>query len=533
MPGVSDILLSMFYFFFQADVKNRVLVVPFLVKSESRIVLCATMRYSNTQYQQWLPHSEPTHLFEAPVVIDYSPNEGYAGDAFVVNTALNDLNSTLIRIAFGSCVAPTHFSINAAHQTISFHSQLPSSNLTSTHNTEKIPIYVLMIREGTEDHIQVLDSWFIGYFAYSNKRGHLDEYEVNTKRSRVGNQQHSPSPQPYMTYPPNYYSLPYMGLPSSSRVSDMDATAQMLNYPSYRPPDPSGGLQFPDSQPSNFVMPMLHSNSSIQMRPPQSIVSNTQMIVSPTSHYPQGSSPHQQHGIYSHHMPQLHPIQPLAVTHPNSLQPIQPQSAVSIVPALSTQTPVATGHLPPDPFANVLSNARLRIENDLSSMIKDWTEEERKNKRRLVQFWRRQEGTESIFARFNIHRAKQSGDPPDFVVSCIYWEEKEDYYVTSVDCISLLQFLIGVMFTVEEKNRVRRNLEGFEPETISKHKEDTVEFFRLVMGFPKPKPRNIEKDLKVFKWSKLDDALQKIVSKFTASYSTTQSIITESDNHYE
>ncbi|KAG1473179.1 hypothetical protein G6F56_001101 [Rhizopus delemar] len=502
-----------------------------------------SQNYSNNQYQQWLPHSEPTHLFQAPAIINYSPSQGQAGDTFVINTALNDLNSTLIRIAFGTCIAPTHFSINAAHQSISFHAHVPSSNLTSTHDIEKVPIYALMIREGTEDHNQVLDSWFIGYFAYSNRRRQLDDYDVGVKRSRIGDQQPSPSSQAYMSYPPNYYNMPYMGLPSSSRVGDMDAAAaaaQILNYPNYRPPDPSAGLQFPDSQPSNFIMPMLHSNSPIQMRPPQNMMPNAQMMVSPSSHYAQASSPHHHHGMYSHQQPsshqqpmsQLHPIQPLPTSHPASLQPIQPHNAVPIVPALSSQTPVASSssHLPPDPFANVLSNARLWIESDLSDMTKDWTAEENKTSRRLVQFWRRQEGTEAIFARFNAHRAKQAGDPPDFVVSCIYWEAKKEHYVTSVDCISLLQFLIGVLFTVEEKNRVRRNLEGFDPETISKHKEETSEFFRLVMGFPKPKPRNIEKDLKVFKWSKLDDALQKIVSKFTASYSTTQSIITEDDN---
>jgi hypothetical protein len=497
-----------------------------------------SQNYNNNQYQQWLPHSEPTNLFEAPAIIEYSPSRGQVGDPFVINTTLNNLNSTLIRITFGSCIVPTHFSINTTHQIISFHSHVPMHTLTSTPDSEKVPIYLVMIREGTEDHIQVLDSWFAGYFSYSNRRRTMHEYDVNAKRSRIGDQQLSPSAQPYMPYSPNYYNMPYMGLPSSSsRVNDMDAAAaaaQILNYPNYRPSDTSGGLQFPENSSSNFMMSMMPSSSPIQMRPPQGMMSNPPMMVSPPHHFAHVSSPptpqHHQSGIYSPQpMSQLHPIQPLP-SNPPSLHPIQPQSTVPIVPALPSQTPVASGQLPPDPFANVLSNATLTIEGHLSEMIQDWTEEERKNQRRLVQFWRRQEGTESIFAKFNVYRPKRSGDPPDFVVSCIYWEEKADYYVTSVDCISLLQFLIGVMFTVEEKNRVRRNLEGFEPETISKHKEDTVDFFRLVMGFPKPKPRNIEKDLKVFKWNKLDEALQKIVSKFTASYSTTQSIITENDN---
>jgi hypothetical protein len=34
------------------------------------------------------------------------------------------------------------------------------------------------------------------------------------------------------------------------------------------------------------------------------------------------------------------------------------------------------------------------------------------------------------------------------------------------------------------------------------------------MDFPDPKPRNIEKDLKVFEWNLLGQALEKILSKY-------------------
>ena len=99
-------------------------------------------------------------------------------------------------------------------------------------------------------------------------------------------------------------------------------------------------------------------------------------------------------------------------------------------------------------------------------------------------------------------------------VSCIYWEERAECFVTSVDTIQLLEGLVGVRFTVEEKNRIRRNLEGFKPLTVSKQKEDSESFFRLIMGFPNPKPRNIEKDVKVFPWTILNNALRKIIGKY-------------------
>ncbi|KAJ2611061.1 hypothetical protein H4S08_003332 [Coemansia sp. RSA 1365] len=145
------------------------------------------------------------------------------------------------------------------------------------------------------------------------------------------------------------------------------------------------------------------------------------------------------------------------------------------------------------------------------------TIEERECRRRLVQFWRRHENN-SITCTF---KAVSAADrvPNSTVVSCIFWEEKQDFFITSVDCIHLLESLIAVRFTVEEKNRIRRNLEGFRPLTVSKCKAESADFFKLIMSFPNPKPRNIEKDVKVFPWRILPLALKKIIGKYTASYS--------------
>lgn len=99
----------------------------------------------------------------------------------MIHTTLNNFNSALIRITFGSCILPTHFTIN--HQTISFHSHIPIQSSTST---ERVPIYLIIIREGTEDDIDVMDSWFAGYFTYKNKRITLnDDLDNNMKRTRI------------------------------------------------------------------------------------------------------------------------------------------------------------------------------------------------------------------------------------------------------------------------------------------------------------------------------------------------------------
>jgi hypothetical protein len=140
--------------------------------------------------------------------------------------------------------------------------------------------------------------------------------------------------------------------------------------------------------------------------------------------------------------------------------------------------------------------------------------DERQERRRLVEFSPQRNGN-VITCSFH---PVSPGDhkPPNIVVSCIFWEERGDCFITSVDCIHLLESLIGVRFQVEEKNRIRRNLEGFRPITVSKCKSETAEFFKLIMSFPNPKPRNIEKDVKVFPWSTLTQALRKIINKYVS-----------------
>ncbi|RKF59613.1 putative transcriptional regulator medusa [Erysiphe neolycopersici] len=172
--------------------------------------------------------------------------------------------------------------------------------------------------------------------------------------------------------------------------------------------------------------------------------------------------------------------------------------------------------------------AKLEIVGDLNSMAQSWTDEEINCRRRLVLFKRSQSGS-TITTKFNSVRLDDR--PKDSIcISCIYWEEKRDFFITSVDTIYLLQKLVAAQFTVEEKNRIRRNLEGFRPLTVSKGKAESEEFFKIIMAFPTPKPRNIEKDVKVFHWSDLSSALQKIIGKYSASpssiLSTASSLLT-------
>ncbi|EPT02676.1 hypothetical protein FOMPIDRAFT_1109481, partial [Fomitopsis schrenkii] len=158
--------------------------------------------------------------------------------------------------------------------------------------------------------------------------------------------------------------------------------------------------------------------------------------------------------------------------------------------------------------------AVLSLENDLESMTKDWDKEELAAERRLVRFTRIQDGAKLLVSCATVRQEDYAEG--DTVVSCIYRKETDGCYVTSVDIILLLERLVGHEFDIEEKNRIRRNLEGFRPKTVSKNRPDSSEFFLQIMNFPAPKPRNIEKDLKVFDWAALPQALEKIISRYVS-----------------
>ncbi|KAJ3793566.1 hypothetical protein GGU11DRAFT_394735 [Lentinula aff. detonsa] len=154
----------------------------------------------------------------------------------------------------------------------------------------------------------------------------------------------------------------------------------------------------------------------------------------------------------------------------------------------------------------------LQLVTSLESMCAAWEPTEMRVGRRLVRFTKVQDGRKLIVSCEAISQDDYREN--DSVISCIYREETQSYYVTSVDIIYLLERLTNDEFPVEEKNRIRRNLEGLRPTTVSKHKQGFEFFFQRIMEFPDPKPRNIEKDLKVFEWSLLGQALDKILSKY-------------------
>ena len=174
-----------------------------------------------------------------------------------------------------------------------------------------------------------------------------------------------------------------------------------------------------------------------------------------------------------------------------------------------------------DGYNNLRAVLQVETPTEPMAIVDDWDDEERRMGRRLVRFTRVQDGC-------TLHVACEAIQPSEYtdgdtVVSCIRRPPEavgpaesptSQCCITSVDIIFLLECLVGDIFNIEEKNRIRRNLEGFRPKTVSKNKIGTEEFFQKIMDFPAPKPRNIEKDVKVFDWAVLPQALDKIISKY-------------------
>lgn len=158
----------------------------------------------------------------------------------------------------------------------------------------------------------------------------------------------------------------------------------------------------------------------------------------------------------------------------------------------------------------------IELDPSFNDMPTDWSEKELMNERRLVSLTVERDGC-SIF------RLKCKTVPPDYgvlekdslVISCIRWAEKDTHVLTSVDLLQVLEKLVGETFSTQEKSRIRRNLQFLRPITVNR--TSSARLFNAVMAMDNPRPRNIEKDLKVFRWLSLYMALTKVLSKYSVN----------------
>ena len=146
----------------------------------------------------------------------------------------------------------------------------------------------------------------------------------------------------------------------------------------------------------------------------------------------------------------------------------------------------------------------------LADLGKDLSEEELGQGRRLISF-ERTEVDDKLYLSFR-RISREEYNEGLVVVSCIYRKETHETWYTSVDMIRLVEYIAQAQFTSEEKSRIRRNLEFLHPTTVSR--TGMPQFFQTLMDFPIPKPRVIEKDIKVFHWNSLEAGLKKVLEKY-------------------
>ena len=156
----------------------------------------------------------------------------------------------------------------------------------------------------------------------------------------------------------------------------------------------------------------------------------------------------------------------------------------------------------------------LLMKSDIMDMTLNWNGQEKADQRRLVVF--NFEKLSLTKFQIDFKSISKSDFRPNLpIISCIYWKEQGFHIVTSVDIVVILEYLIQQSFSIEEKNRIRRNLQSLKPFTVSRNNKKFDRFFSMLMNMEDPRPRNIEKDIKVFKWNDLLNALEKVTSKYS------------------
>ncbi|KAF2101708.1 hypothetical protein NA57DRAFT_73145 [Rhizodiscina lignyota] len=465
----------------------------------------------HTQYSPFIP-SASRPVPPQVIVTSYSPRSGSYGTKLEVRIRLSyDLSSypgVSFSISFGAMRAQatvTKFDAGDDFHHYVLESDIPAFDPSVSPGTQ-VPLLLNM----QDDYGTSLGAVEVGDFTFGYPSAYQYQTGTNTGLTRKRKQ----SEEPYVRSPPK-----------------RSVSQQMVN----RMRAPSTGYAPPQGQMSPYLRSASSGTYGLQPQlPAQQMYApgggQAQSYAYPLAPYQQQQempSPGMQPSIYgavSRGSSLSVPPAPatMAIALPSTTSSSAPTlvRTSSIQPSGSLAQPSTTAAPAFNPYAMYPnSKAVLKIDGDLDKMAVDWTEEEWEAKRRLVQFQRSQTGS-TIVTTFEPVTPEER-KPNSICISCIWWEEKKECYVTSVDTIYLLESLVAVRFTVEEKNRIRRNLEGFRPMTVSKAKADSEEFFKVIMGFPNPKPRNIEKDVKVFPWKILAHALKKIIGKYSASYSST------------
>ncbi|KAL8639217.1 MAG: hypothetical protein Q9228_003720, partial [Teloschistes exilis] len=452
-----------------------------------------------------------------PVVTDWNPSQGTQG------TPLS------IYIDSDRKLAPSSFLVFASRQCPAILKRLDSKSLSYSYFvTSHVPAFsvtgscnsqVPMFLQVKDYSGQYGNTMFVGYFHYADRQcsTELSPYGIPRKR-RLSTASADSSAQIAKR------AVSQQLLTRSSQASPLSSIQrqQMLlqsSGPSHQSPRQHQVMaRLQDLQPSvHGSSPSVYSNNDEMQdtwRKRSSTVSGVpdRPILAPTPQWPGWNSSF------------------AAINGPGGMASVLskfPSSMVAPPPATSVASGPAffrTSILPTlqkerqecgGPYPVHAQKASVIIDGDLNSMIENWTTAELAAGRRLVRFSRWQQGS-TIHTTFE-PVAREDYVPNSACISCIrYGREKGEFWTTSVDTINLIEKIVDDEFSTPEKNRLRRNIEGFGPETVSKPKDEN--FFKLIMRFEDPKPRNIAKDIKAFNWRNLEQAITKVVGKYSAIF---------------
>lgn len=472
-----------------------------------------------TVYSDLQPHFsdfDSRKASEAPEVISYNPKEGAEGTQVLIylDSTYNLVTSTAFSLMFAtsrcqSVLTPLENRGSTYHYVLS--TNVPAFSSTGWYSS-RVPLQ-LHLHDNTGMETV---STNLGSFTYTDTNA-----QVQARTSPEDGSRKRKAATDQMEFGSDLIGLPR----KRSSYGQLISPAEMDTYQSSPYSKVDSLLTSSDTalQHTTTLVPAFESYgvSQGQRRYPQSTQGSQTMTVTSPANSLLGATGSSQ--------------PPVWYPPPNFASGDRSPATVAITSSISPVTTsrggnpplVRTSTLPPgshtrafNPYAVYPHKAIIKINGELNSMTGRWTNDEWAARRRLVRFWRTQ-SSNTIITRFD--RVTPEDRPPDSIcVSCIFWEERSKFFVTSVDTIYLLESLVAVRFTVEEKNRIRRNLEALHPLTVSKAKADTESFFRVIMSFPNPKPRNIEKDVKVFEWGQLEDALRKIIGKYVRKLHTTR-----------
>ncbi|KAL9087289.1 MAG: hypothetical protein Q9159_003709 [Coniocarpon cinnabarinum] len=476
--------------------------------------------------------SVPTYL---PEVIVFSPQSGDCGELVILSVrSAHDITEThgySLSISFSGVVCPVSIQPMTSGTGLGTFQYAVSFRVPQLQNSgSNLPVLCPLELLVQSDQPHVNGSIPIGTFTLRGSTASQSSHSTSPTPGSVALSRASISTNTTMsnttTSRRSSHQAPFEEMAAKVRRSSY---AQPLLYQGIGSIPPTAFTQPPREPaygPVQNVEPAEQSKRSSSVPSPRTL--DEEENIHPahkSSSYPLESERRPESGQGSTRSRRSPPLTPYSTGSSNP--PLVRTSTLANASSSAAAAAAATGFSPPNsshgfnPYAIYPSKAHLKIEGDLDRMAFSWSEAEISAKRRLVEFKRSQNGN-TINTSFKPVTPEQRA-PNSICVSCVWWEEKDECFVTSVDTIQLLESLVGVRFTVEEKNRIRRNLEGFRPLTVAKGKADSERFFKVIMDFPNPKPRNIEKDVKVFPWKILANALKKIIGKYSASYASTAS----------